>query len=416
MDRSTLLAQAQDALRKLDHPALLQIHPLTTVLLPDVALTDRGSALKEILLDAMKELRPSHAVAFDSPAWRRYRSLFEFYVAGDGLGDVALAQGVSERQTRRDLHQALAELGDYLWARYCRILQDPILLATSAEPRAGPVRGVNDTSWEAEIQRIGALPSGQPIQSEAVVRDVVTVVERLGERLGTRTTLTISDALPAVTVNEIALRQALFSILGWILDARPGSNLTVSVVEAGRGVDVVIQVAGGPGVPIDAGGDSSPLRLGQRLLEIQGGKVEIVANDAKGLRLRLALPSAQTPAILVVDDNPDVIQLFQRYVRSPSVHLVQATSTEQALQLVREVHPRVIILDLMMPVRDGWELLQILTRDPSARDVPIVVCSVVHERSLTLAMGASYFLPKPVSRIALLEVLEQCGLGPMDRF
>jgi hypothetical protein len=344
---------------------------LIALLVPEVAPAKRGSAFKEFLLDAVKELRPSHTVPFDSPAWRRYRSLFGFYVAGEDLGVVARAQGVSERQTRRDLHQALTELGDVLWARYCLIQHEPPRLTISEDSEIPPFREVDDALWETEIQRIGSLLAGPPIRVEAVVGDVMTIVERLADRLGTRTTVAIADALPAVTVNQTALRHALLSVLGWALDARPGGTVAISVAEAGRGVEISIQIDGWPAEAVDDGDDSSRLRLGRRLIEIQGGKLDILASDAGFLGMRLALPSAQTPAILVVDDNPDVLRLFQRYIRSPSVRLVQATTAEQALQFVRDVHPRLIMLDLMLPVRDGWELLEILTRDPSSRDVPL---------------------------------------------
>jgi CheY-like chemotaxis protein len=221
--------------------------------------------------------------------------------------------------------------------------------------------------------------------------------------------------LPAVTVNQTALRQVCLSVIGWALDASPGGAIGLSVAEAGPGVGISIQVDGWRDEPVDDGDDRSRLRLGQRLLEMQGGTLEILAKEARTFRMRLVLPSARAPAILVVDDNPDVLRLFQRYIQSPTVHLIQATTAEQALQLVRDARPRLITLDLMMPVRDGWDLLQVLTRDPSTRDIPVAVCSVVHERSLALAMGASYFLPKPVSRAELLQVLEQCRLGPVDR-
>ncbi len=406
-DRMGMLAQTRDALGKLYQPAFLQIHPLARMLVPGRPVGERGAALRELLLDAMQRLRPPHTTAYDAPSWRRYRSLYAFYLEGKGFDEIARDQGVSERQARRDLNRAVEEVRDLLWVRYCEIHEAPTRDEgeTERRPEAGAV--------DDEVARIGSLAPGEPVDVVASLRDAVALAARLADRLGTRLTLSIPRSLPAVAVNQTALRQALLSVLGWILDGCPGGGVDVAADEAAHWVEVVVEARGwrpeGPG-----GGDGeSGLRLGQRLLELQGGRVDVVTRDGS-CRVRLALPSTAVPVVLVVDDNPDVSLLFRRYVRSPSVHVVQATSVEQALVLVRKVRPRLITLDLMMPQRDGWDLLQLLTQDPATRDIPIAVCSVVHERAFALAVGASYFLPKPVGREALLEVLERCGLGPMD--
>jgi CheY-like chemotaxis protein len=188
--------------------------------------------------------------------------------------------------------------------------------------------------------------------------------------------------------------------------------VTISAAATPLGVEISIRVVAVPDARARANDDG--LHLGQRLLERQGGRLEVLPVGDGSVRVLLVLPSIQAPTILVVDDNPDVLRLFQRYVHSPTIHFVQAITADQALQLVKVVRPSLITLDLMMPLRDGWDLLQILKRDPSTEKIPIAVCSVVHERALALAMGASYFLPKPVDREALLDVLVNCGLWPVD--
>lgn len=412
MDRQSLLAQARDALTRLYQPSLLQIHPLAGLLLPDVVAADRGAALKELLLDAMKQLRPPHTAPYDSPRWRRYRSLFQFYLEGKGFDDIAHDQGVSERQTRRDLHQAVEELGDFLWARYCQIYPDhPRAIAPpDVVSELAPDEG--DADWEVDIERIGSLPPDEPVRVDLALRNIIDLAGPGAERLGVRMTLVIGDSLPTVSVNPAALRPVLFSVLGWALDATHASDVNVSAAATPSGVEISIQVAVGQNTREHA--DEDGLRLGQRLLEMQGGQLNVLPTNDGSVRVLLVLPSIQRPSVLIVDDNPDVLRLFQRYVQSPSVHLVQAVTADQALQHIQITRPRLITLDLMMPLRDGWDLLQTLKRDPATEDIPVAVCSVVHERALAMAMGASYFLPKPVSRTAFLDVLDKCGLRPVD--
>jgi CheY-like chemotaxis protein len=412
VDRQSLLPHARDALGKLYQPSLLQIHPLSELLLPEVGAAERGAALKELLLDAMQRLRPPHTASYDSPRWRRYRSLFQFYLEGKGFDAISRDQGVSERQARRDLHQAIDELGDFLWARYCQVQPEPARAASSLGVPSAPTPDEGNADLEVEIERIGSLPPEAPLRVDVALRDVIGLAGQVAERLRVRIVATVDDSLPTVAVNQAALRSVLFSVLGWALDTSDGGDVTVNAIRTPSGVEISIQVPGALNKRAHDAEDG--LRLGQHLLEKQGGRLDVLSIADGSCLIRLGLPSNELPTILVVDDNPDVLRLFQRYIRSSAVHLVQAITADQALQLVKTVHPSLITLDLMMPLRDGWDLLHLLKRDPSTETVPIAVCSVVHERALALAMGASYFLPKPINRDALLDVLDQCGLRPVD--
>lgn len=241
------------------------------------------------------------------------------------------------------------------------------------------------------------------------------LVQRLADCLGVGIERALPTDLPPVVANQTALRQALLTALSCLIESAPGGRVWISAAERPDGIDLTIRaVAGDQAGPV-AGIDDARLALARRLLELQGSRLEIQRDGSRDASVCLRLVSPRGPTVLIIDDNPDVRLLFQRYLQAIPYRLIQATSADQALQLVAQVEPRLIILDLMMPFRDGWDLLQILQRDPRTRSIPIVVCSVVHERTLALTMGAAYFLPKPVSQAALLEVLELCGLWPLHR-
>lgn len=409
MDRAALIAQGRDALAKLDQDPLLQIHPLAALLLPDAPPASRGAAFKQLLLDLIARVRPAHTVPYHAPVWRQYRVLTEFYVEGKTLDEIAADQGVSSRQARRDHHQALERLGDFLWARYAQVAG-----TASAVSEAPTPSEEDERSLEIELQRIDALPVAEPIPFEALLRSVVAMVGQLAEHLGTRIECEVADALGSVNANPTALRQALLSVLDCVVESTPGGQVRVFAGGTPRGVDLRIRSEDWqPGRVADV---PERLRLGRRLLEQHGGQLEVGPLDRPRAEIHLSVPFVPAPTVLIVDDNPDLLRLFQRYLDPAAFRLAQATTVSQALDLVGTLAPRLIILDLMLPLRDGWELLQLLKQDPATRAIPVVVCSVVHERALALAMGASAFLPKPVSRAALLQVLEERGLGAMDRF
>lgn len=82
-------------------------------------------------------------------------------------------------------------------------------------------------------------------------------------------------------------------------------------------------------------------------------------------------------SVLVVDDQPDVLQLFARMLSSEGrrYRILRADSARRALSLLRQRQPDVMLLDLIMPGMDGFQLLQEKERDPSIRDIPVVIIS-----------------------------------------
>jgi Amt family ammonium transporter len=91
--------------------------------------------------------------------------------------------------------------------------------------------------------------------------------------------------------------------------------------------------------------------------------------------------------------------------------VVAATSSQEGLHLAQTLEPDAIVLDIMMPEMDGWELLQRLRAHPKTQEIPVVICSVINDPDLARSLGASFFLPKPVSRRAVLDVLQQLGVA-----
>lgn len=101
--------------------------------------------------------------------------------------------------------------------------------------------------------------------------------------------------------------------------------------------------------------------------------------------------------VLCVDDDPPTLDLLARVLRRQGLRVATAASGADALELALEHHPAVITLDVMMPEMDGWALLARLREQPSLRDVPVVMVSMVdHDQAEALSLGASDYLVKPV--------------------
>jgi signal transduction histidine kinase/DNA-binding response OmpR family regulator len=141
-------------------------------------------------------------------------------------------------------------------------------------------------------------------------------------------------------------------------------------------------VLGGPGLPV--AGSMTPSVVPQPAPRLEPG---------------------DRPLVLVVDDDPEVIYILEKYLRDEGYDIAVAQSGEAAIEMARLLHPFAMTLDVMLPGRDGWEVIQTLKDDPFTADIPIIMLSILDNRELGYSLGAADYLVKPVSRIDLLERL-----------
>jgi CheY-like chemotaxis protein len=100
--------------------------------------------------------------------------------------------------------------------------------------------------------------------------------------------------------------------------------------------------------------------------------------------------------ILVVDDSHDIRRLYASYFEYVGARVLVARDGLEALQAVRLFKPDAVLLDLAMPRLTGWEVIDLLRRDPRSRELPIVVLTGYADcRDQTLQAGADIFLSKP---------------------
>ena len=119
--------------------------------------------------------------------------------------------------------------------------------------------------------------------------------------------------------------------------------------------------------------------------------------------------------VLVVDDDADTRQVLKRFLNRKGFPVECASSGEEGLRLARELHPMAIILDVMMPGMDGWAVLSTLKSEPEVRDIPVVMLTIVDDKNLGYALGATDYMIKPVDRDRLMEILAKFRDVPPPR-
>ncbi|MBI3812752.1 MAG: response regulator [Nitrospirae bacterium] len=120
--------------------------------------------------------------------------------------------------------------------------------------------------------------------------------------------------------------------------------------------------------------------------------------------------SSTLPRILVVEDDPTVGRLLALYLTQEGYHVDHATDGDEAIEKARLLQPFAITLDIMLPRKDGWEVLQRLKQMPETKDIPVLIVSIIENRELGFSLGATDYFTKPIDRKALLESFKKLSL------
>jgi signal transduction histidine kinase len=172
------------------------------------------------------------------------------------------------------------------------------------------------------------------------------------------------------------------------------------------------------------------LALTRRLVELHGGTIRVTsAGEGQGSTFYVrfpfeapqaapagepvAVPAAvrpserERPLVLVVEDQPAAEELLCHYLSEAGYDTAVVARGDLAVSRARELQPDAITLDVMLPHRDGLQVLADLKASPDTREIPVVMVSVTENQELGVAMGAMDWLVKPVERTRLTEVLHR---------
>jgi CheY-like chemotaxis protein len=371
---------------------------------------DAPSTLRAVLRQAIESLKPSAGVSPKAKAWRTYQVLHARYIEQFTQREVASELGLSIRHLRREESLAVQTLAAYLWDHYnlerkWQAPEDRQLLPEEEEISGADVK---TPTQEQELDWVhDSLPS-KPVDVGKTIQAALKLVDPLAQTSEVHIDCKIPESLPAWVVQPTPIQQAFLIIFTVAVGRVPGGQVSIRAGVDGSEVYVYVQTKGSRSGSAEGNDELERIEMARQLIELSEGSLEITPGEGKKqpFTFKIALPAEEQIPVLVIDDNVDTLQLLERYLSNSRYRFIGTSDPQQALQLAVASNPQIILLDVMLPDVDGWELLGRLHTHPQTHDVPIIVCTILPQEQLALNLGAAAFMKKPVSRTELLSVLD----------
>ena len=282
-----------------------------------------------------------------------------------------------------------------------------------------------------------------------LLAEVRVLVTPLIDKNGNRLEIEAPADIGAMHVDLVKLKQSLINLLSNAAKFTKGGVIRLTVarkIEQGRRVFTFAVADSGIGMTEEQigrlfqaftqadtsttrnyGGTGLGLTITKHFCTMLGGDVSVTSVPGKGSTFTITLPdggkdeaapravSGATPAagdltgksVLIVDDDPTVHDVLRATIAKEGYRLLHAYDGAQALELASAEKPDVITLDVMMPKLDGWNVLGKLKSDPALASIPVIMLTIVDERTMGYSLGASEYMTKPVDRNRLVELLRR---------
>lgn len=264
----------------------------------------------------------------------------------------------------------------------------------------------------------------------------------------------VAQDIDQLVVDQTRFKQILVNLVSNAIKySHPGGVVTIGIRRFINEIEVIVKDEGIGIKPEDlarlfhafqqaknAKGSKEGTGLGlvitKRLVELHGGQISVESEWGKGSTFRFRIPmvvageivesadqllrivgdqpttlaNGEKPLVLIIEDNLQASQLIQMYLQEAGYRTEIARDGSEGLEKAKRLKPNIITLDMIMPIKDGWQVLKELKRHPICKEIPIIIISITDEKKLGFSMGAVDYFVKPVNKEELLNALQKIPL------
>ncbi|WP_036479627.1 response regulator [Myxosarcina sp. GI1] len=288
-----------------------------------------------------------------------------------------------------------------------------------------------------------------------LVRETVSTISPLIDKNGNTLTVELSEDLGVMHADVTKVKQSLFNLLSnaskftergkvtlkvnrYIIDTKDWISFQISDTGIGMNSEQIAKLfraftQADASTTRKYGGTGLGLAITKKFCQMMGGDINVTSQVDCGSTFTIQLPlhvekineqtknkvlkqatvskidpvRSQKDTILVIDDDPTIHDLLEKFLTKQGFNVQTASNGTEGLRLAKETKPQAITLDVMMPETDGWSILTALKAEPTTADIPVVMMTMVDNRNLGYALGASDYLLKPIEQKNLVAVLDK---------
>ena len=273
---------------------------------------------------------------------------------------------------------------------------------------------------------------------ENMVQTIKDVSEPLAAKNNNAFVINLDGAMGSMSQDETKLRQCLTNFLSNGFKFTKNGTVTLDVKSRMDGdiefVDFAVIDTGAGMSPegvakvfeeytqaerstsANYGGTGLGLPISKKFAEMMGGDIVVTSEEGVGSKFTISVPREcpeyaedevdanvinlddQDNLVVLVDDDVAMHDLIKRTISKLNLTLLGATNSEKGMELIREIKPKLILLDVLMPGRDGWSLLKECKTDQDLKNIPVIMISQLNQSNLAASLGANDYLTKPIDR------------------